>query len=307
MTHYIVIHSKKNKAMNYAKLKINTPKLGPAVIFFILLTMQIGCSDESNVQKLPQRNYQLVWSDDFDSVKGALPDAKKWSFELGAGGWGNQEYEVYTNSPNNVSTDGMGSLAITATKAPTTPYPTYYSGRIITKGFFSKTYGRFEARIKLPYGPGIWPAFWLLGANKDSLDANNKTIGWPQCGEIDIMELNGSKPNIINGTIHGPGYSGGGSIGKSYSLVNDRFDNDYHIFAVEWGKDYIHFFVDDYLYQELTPTSVAGKGEWVFNDHPFYIILNLAVGGLYVTGPTDQTPFPQKMLVDYVRVYQEVK
>ena len=226
-------------------------------------------------------------------------------FELGAGGWGNNEYEVYTNKPENVSMDGNGNLAITATKAPTTPYATYYSGRIITKGLFMQTYGRFEARIKLPYGPGIWPAFWLLGANKDSLDANNKTIGWPQCGEIDIMEMNGSKPNIINGTVHGPGYSGGSSITKSFGLANARYDTDFHVFAIEWGENYIDFFVDNTLYQEITPASVTGK--WVFNNHPFYILLNLAVGGNYVTGPTDQTPFPQTMLVDYVRVYQEVK
>jgi beta-glucanase (GH16 family) len=292
--------------MNYIKFKKYCTKLVPVVQYSTVLITLIGCSDSGDVQKLLQRKYQLVWSDEFDSIKGASPDSTKWSFELGAGGWGNQEYEVYTKNTANVSTNGVGSLAITAIKAPTTPYPTYYSGRITTKGLFMQTYGRFEARIKLPYGPGIWPAFWLLSANKDSLDANNKTIGWPQCGEIDIMELNGSKPSIINGTIHGPGYSGGGSIGKSYGLVNDRYDNDYHLFAIEWGKDYIDFYVDDYLYQELTPSSVSGKGDWVYNDHPFYIILNLAVGGLYVTGPTDQTPFPQTMLVDYVRVYKEI-
>ena len=292
--------------MNYIKIKKNSHNLITVSILSFLLISLISCSDTVNVQKLPQRKYQLVWSDEFDSLKGASPNASKWSFELGAGGWGNQEYEVYTNSPANVSTNGLGSLAITAIKKPTTPYPTYYSGRIITKGLFTQTYGRFEARIKLPYGPGIWPAFWLLGANKDSLNASNKTIGWPQCGEIDIMELNGSKPSIVNGTIHGPGYSGGGSIGKSFGLVNDRYDTDYHLFAIEWGKDYIDFYVDDYLYQELTPSSVTGKGDWVFNDHPFYIIMNLAVGGLYVTGTTDQTPFPQTMLVDYVRVYKEV-
>jgi len=291
--------------MNNTKVKIKSNKIVFAAILSIILISVVGCSDTGSIQKLPQRNYKLVWSDEFDSVAGALPNAKKWMFELGAGGWGNNEYEVYTNKPENVSMDGNGNLAITATKAPTTPYATYYSGRIITKGLFMQTYGRFEARIKLPYGPGIWPAFWLLGANKDSLDANNKTIGWPQCGEIDIMEMNGSKPNIINGTVHGPGYSGGSSITKSFGLANARYDTDFHVFAIEWGENYIDFFVDNTLYQEITPASVTGK--WVFNNHPFYILLNLAVGGNYVTGPTDQTPFPQTMLVDYVRVYQEVK
>ena len=291
--------------MNYTKFKNNSPKLVAAALYTMLLISLIGCSDAGNVQKLPQRNFQLVWSDDFDSIKGASPDAKKWVFELGAGGWGNSEYEVYTNSPANASTDGKGDLAITAIKTPTTPYPTYTSARIITKGLFMQTYGRFEARIKLPYGPGIWPAFWILGANKDSLDADKNTIGWPQCGEIDIMELNGSKPSIINGTVHGPGYSGGAAITKSFGLANARYDTDFHLFAIEWGKDYIDFYVDNTLYQQITPASVTGK--WVFNDHPFFILLNLAVGGNYVTGPTDQTVFPQTMLVDYVRVYKEIQ
>jgi beta-glucanase (GH16 family) len=291
--------------MNYAKFKINSPKLVSSALYFILLISLIGCSDTESIQKLPSRNYELTWSDEFNGAKNVSPDVTKWAFELGAGGWGNNEYEVYTNSPDNASSDGKGNLAITAIKTPTTPYPTYTSARIITKGLFMQTYGRFEARIQLPYGPGIWPAFWLLGANKDSLDANNQTIGWPQCGEIDIMEMNGSKPSIINGTVHGPGYSGGTAITKSFGLVNDRYDTDFHIFAIEWGKDYIDFFVDNVLYQQITPAKVTG--DWVYNDHPFYILLNMAVGGNYVTGPTDQTPFPQTMLVDYVRVYSEIK
>lgn len=262
-----------------------------------------ACNDSAAIQQLPKRTYQLVWSDEFDSVAGASPNAAKWAIQLGNNnGWGNAEYEVYTNNAQNVSTDGNGHLAITATKvAPTSsnPYATYYSGRITTKGLFAQTYGRFEARIKLPYGPGIWPAFWMLGAND--------SIGWPQCGEIDIMEMNGSKPYIINGSVHGPGYSGGGAITKGYALPNARYDTDYHLFAIEWGPDFIDYFVDNVLYEEITPESVYGKGNWVFNDHPFYIILNLAVGGNYVTGPSDQTIFPQTMLVDYVRVYKQVK
>lgn len=290
--------------MNYTKLN-NNHRLVSLILYSMLLVTPIGCSDSGDVQQLPQRKYELVWSDEFNGSVNTSPDVTKWAFELGAGGWGNNEYEVYTNNTANVSMDGKSNLAITATKTPTTPFATYYSGRIITKGLFMQTYGRFEARIKLPYGPGIWPAFWLLGANKDSLDAGNKVIGWPQCGEIDIMELNGSKPNIVNGTVHGPGYSGGMAITKSFGLVNNRYDTDFHVFAIEWGKDYIDFFVDNTLYQEVTPANVTGN--WVFNDHPFYILLNLAVGGNYVTGPTDQTIFPQTMLVDYVRVYKEVK
>jgi beta-glucanase (GH16 family) len=290
--------------MNFNKL-YNSKQFYSAVLFSIILITTIGCSENGEIQKLPGRNYELVWADEFDGVKNTLPDATKWVFDLGNNnGWGNNEYEVYTNKPENVSMDGKSNLAITATKVPTTPYATYYSGRIITKGLFAQSYGRFEARIKLPYGPGIWPAFWLLGTTIDSLDADNNKIGWPQCGEIDIMEMNGSKTNIINGTVHGPGYSGGTSITKGFGLTNSRYDVDFHIFAIEWGKDYIDFFVDNTLYQRITPANVTG--EWVFNDQPFYILLNMAVGGNYVTGPTDQTVFPQTMLVDYVRVYKEV-
>ncbi len=290
--------------MNCTKIRFCKQRLVPTVLLSLLLMPFFGCSDSEDVQQLPDRKYTLVWNDEFDGTKNMLPDATRWRFDLGNNnGWGNNEYQLYTNKPENVSMDGNGNLAITATKVPTIPYATYYSGRIITKGLFAQIYGRIEARIKLPYGPGIWPAFWLVGSTIDSLDANGQKIGWPQCGEIDIMELNGSKPHIINGTIHGPGYSGGQAITKSYGLVNGRYDTDFHLFAIEWGKNYVDFFVDNTLYQRITPANVTGK--WVFNDQPFFIILNLAVGGNYVTGPTGQTVFPQTMLVDYVRVYKE--
>nr|MBP6431640.1 glycoside hydrolase family 16 protein [Ferruginibacter sp.] len=149
--------------------------------------------------------------------------------------------------------------------------------------------------IKTPSGPGIWPAFWMLGSNID-------TKPWPQCGEIDIMEQKGNLPHITYGSVHGPGYSGANAVTKSYGLQNGRFDNDYHIYAVEWGEGYIDYFVDDYLYQRVTPESVSG--EWVYNQ-PFYLILNVAVGGNFVGYPTSGTPFPQTMYVDYVKVYKQ--
>jgi beta-glucanase (GH16 family) len=149
----------------------------------------------------------------------------------------------------------------------------------------------------MPWGPGIWPAFWLLGAD---IDQNP----WPQCGEIDIVEYRGQEPNLIHGSVHGPGYSGVSPITKSFGFQNNRFDTDFHVFAIEWGEGYIHFYVDETIYQEITPDDVKGKGEWVY-DHPFYILLNLAVGGNYVGFPTSKTTFPQTMEVDWVRVYQE--
>ena len=146
----------------------------------------------------------------------------------------------------------------------------------------------------MPWGKGVWPAFWMVGANSE-------TISWPQCGEIDIMEYLGNKPTSVFGTVHGPGYSGSQAITKTYTLPNSRFDTDFHIFGIEWGENYINYYVDDVLYNQITPSNVTG--EWVFNQ-PFYIILNVAVGGNLPGSPNAETSFPQTMLVDYVRVYQ---
>ena len=281
-------------------MKRNRNKLVSVALYSLLLFTLFGCETE-NGQTLEQRKWQLVWSDEFDAADGQTPDTTKWKFDIGVGpnndGWGNAELEYYTSDTTNASIDTNGNLAITATaKWVTDHWENIHSARIKTSKLFEQAYGRFEARIKTPYGPGIWPAFWLLGANDSS-------VGWPQCGEIDILELRGQKPNIINGTVHGPGYSGGASITKSFAFENGRFDTEFHLFAVEWGKDYIDFFVDSTLYQRITPGNITG--EWVF-DHPFYIIMNVAVGGNYLGFPTSQTPFPQSMLVDYVRVYKEV-
>jgi len=261
----------------------------------LMVTVVFWSCERDNFQKLDERNWQLTWSDEFNGTAGQLPDAVKWTFDLGTGdnGWGNSELQSYTNSPANISYDGNGNLVISAIKDGNS----FTSARIKTQGLFAQKYGRFEARLKTPYGPGLWPAFWMLGENI-------QTVPWPQCGEIDIMELRGQEPHIIHGTIHGPGYSGGNPITKGYALVNDRFDADFHIYAIEWDKDKIDFFVDDYLYQRIERSDVPG--EWVY-DQPFFILLNVAVGGNYVGFPTAQTPFPQKMIIDYVRVYQEAQ
>lgn len=254
-----------------------------------------GC-EQQPVQTLPERTWTLSWSDEFEGVQGSVPDASKWTFDLGTGnnGWGNSELENYTNRPSNVQLSGDGHLVITA-RRESFGGSGYTSARIKTQGLFSQTYGRFEARIKTPTGPGIWPAFWLLGDNITEL-------GWPQCGEIDIMEQRGQQPAITHGSVHGPGYFGANAKTKSYGLMTGRFDTEFHIYAIEWGVDYIDFFIDDYLYQRIQPSDLSG--EWVFNK-PFFIILNVAVGGNYVGYPTTATPFPQSMIVDYVRVYTQ--
>lgn len=274
----------KNTIMNF-NFKWN------GALFFLIL-FGLGC-ENNETQKLETRNWTLVWSDEFDGDSLSLPNPANWTFDLGTGqdGWGNQELQSYTNNPENVSLDGKGNLVLRAIRTGNS----FTSARIKTQGLFSQKHGRFEARLKTPYGPGLWPAFWLLGDNIDE-------VSWPQCGEIDVMELRGQLPHIIAGSIHGPGYSGGNAITKSYGLQNGRFDTQFYVFAIEWDENKIDFFVDEYLYQRIEKSSVPGT--WVY-DQPFFMILNIAVGGNYVGFPTNQTPFPQTMTVDYVRTYQK--
>lgn len=268
-----------------------------SVLLAVLFCAFGSCQDDDNA--IADRNYQLVWEDDFAGAAGTSPDTSKWAFDIGIGpgndGWGNQELQYYTDRLENIALDGSGNLAITA-RRESFGGRAFTSARLNTKGIFAQAYGRFEARIKMPWGPGIWPAFWMLGGNIDE-------VSWPQCGEIDIMEYRGQEPHLIHGSVHGPGYSGGAAITKSFGLTNDRFDVDFHVFAVEWGEGYIDFYVDDTLYQRIKQEDAPG--EWVY-DQPFFIILNVAVGGNYVGFPTQQTPFPQTMLVDYVKVYKEI-
>lgn len=277
----------------YPFLKVNTMNKAFNTIFFAgLFTLISGCETEP-VQTLPDRNYELVWSDEFEGDSGTALNAAKWTYDLGTGqnGWGNNELQTYTNKPENVSLDGKGHLAINALKDGSGKYT---SARVKTEGLFAHQYGRIEARIKTPTGSGIWPAFWMLGTNI-------KTVGWPQCGEIDIMEQNGKFSNITHGSLHGPGYSGGQAVTKPYGLQNNRFDTDFNVYAVEWGESYVDFFVNDYLFARFTPADAPGA--WVYNQ-PFYLILNVAVGGNFVGPPNNNTPFPGSMVVDYVRAYK---
>lgn len=260
----------------------------------LLVLLAVFASCETNETQTVTTFTELVMADEFD-VEGA-PNPNIWGYNIGTGenGWGNNELQYYTDRQDNVTVQN-GLLIITA-KEEHLNGASYTSARLLTKGKLEQTYGRFEARMRLPYGQGIWPAFWLLG------DDSNGTEIWPQIGEIDIMEYVGNKPTRMFGTVHGPGYSGGEAISKAYVLNNDRFDTGFHIFGIEWGPDYINYYVDNVLYNQITPDDVPG--EWVFNRGPFYIILNLAVGGSLPGSPNDETVFPQNLLVDYVRVYK---
>jgi beta-glucanase (GH16 family) len=260
-------------------------------LYIALAVFVVASCDTDETQTVAQFT-QLVMQDEFDT-DGTL-DSSLWEYEIGTGdnGWGNNELQYYSNRNENISVQN-GKLLITAQKEDYQG-SAYTSARILTKGKFEQKYGRFEAKIRVPYGQGIWPAFWLLGNDIDE-------VSWPQCGEIDIMEYRGQEPTLLHGSVHGPGYSGGSPVTKTYELVNDRFDTGFHIFGIEWGPKYINYYVDDVLYNQITPADA--DGEWVF-DHPFYIIINLAVGGSFAGSPNEETVFPQTMLVDYVRVYK---
>jgi beta-glucanase (GH16 family) len=266
----------------------------------ILLLVEANWSSLTTVEAADPSVWSLIWQDDFNGANGSAVDSSKWTAEVGGWGWGNNELEYYTTRINNAfQSDGL--LTIKAIKEHYTGSDNvtreYTSARLITKNKFSATYGRFEARIKVPFGQGIWPAFWMLGNDIDS-------AGWPTCGEVDIMENIGREPTIIHGTLHGPGYSGGDGLSSSYSLPNnERFADNFHTFAIEWEPNVVRFYCDGILYKTLVPANLPPGRTWVFN-HPFFILMNVAVGGSWPGNPDATSVFPQTMLVDYVRVYQ---
>jgi beta-glucanase (GH16 family) len=240
--------------------------------------------------------WRLTWSDEFEGLAGQSPDPNRWNFEVSGGGFGNSQLEYDTDRPSNASLDGKGHLAITARQEPFGGQQ-YTSARLNTRGKFQQAYGRFEARMQLPSGRGLWPAFWMLGANLDQ-------AAWPACGEIDVMEYRGQEPRVVHGSLHGTGYSGSGARTQSYTIPGSAgFDEAFHVFAVEWEPDQIRFYVDDFLYEVVTSTQLPLGAVWAF-DHPVFVLLNLAVGGNYLGAPDSSTAFPQTLLVDYVRVYE---
>ena len=323
-----------NKINKY-KLRIQTLVL---MSFLFASFFTISSCDTDETQTVATFT-NLEMADEFD-VEGA-PNSEIWNFDIGTGpnsdGWGNNELQYYTSRSENVTVQN-GLLVISAIEEDYNG-ASFTSAKLLTKGKFSQAYGRFEARIKVPGGSGLWPAFWLLGENFD-------VDGWPQCGEIDIMEYRRQEPTLVSGSIHGPGYSGEtdpqGQVTKSYDLGNDRFDAGFHVFGIEWGPEYINYYIDDVLYNQITPSDIEVTptdavyslndaveaveameatedtpaveaveaveatvitGDWVFNK-PFYIIINLAVGGNFPGNPDSGESFPHNMLVDYVRVYK---
>ncbi|MEU6607681.1 family 16 glycosylhydrolase [Streptomyces shenzhenensis] len=241
----------------------------------------------------------VTFSDTFDGPAGAAVDSSKWQIETGDN-VNNHERQYYTSGSNNAALDGQGHLVITARRENPANYQCWYgtcqytSARLNTAGKFTAQYGHVEARMKVPRGQGMWPAFWMLGNDLGQ-------VGWPNSGEIDIMENVGFEPSTVHGTIHGPGYSGSGGIGAGYTLPNGQaFADGFHTFAVDWAPNSITWSVDGTVYQTRTPADLGGNA-WVFNK-PFFLILNLAVGGYWPGDPDGSTVFPQQLVVDSVSV-----
>lgn len=256
-------------------------------------------------QSIPA-GYSLHWSDEFSGPVGLPPDKAHWSYDTGDNGWGNNELQNYVSDAQHAqivsdpAAAGGRALQILVT----------YNGQGLTRGNFESArllsrdkvavqYGYIEARAHMPSGQGIWPAFWMLGA-----DISTPGIGWPECGEIDIMENKGREPGINHSSLHGPGYSGENPLTATYTLPDGQeFKDGYHTFGVLWTVDLVTFSVDGHLFQTRTPADLPPGKAWVF-DHPFFLLLNVAVGGHFGGDPDATTIFPQKMLVDYIRVYK---
>jgi beta-glucanase (GH16 family) len=250
--------------------------------FALALALGSGaCSDS-------RTGWILEWSDEFN---GPTLDSTTWVPDTGGAGWGNAELEYYTARPENARVEN-GNLIIEA-RQEQYGNSAYTSARLKTQGLRAWTYGRIEARIQIPRGQGLWPAFWMLGENYGP-------VAWPDCGEIDVMENIGKEPSLVHSNVHGPGYTNVPSLSAAYGLPAGAFADDFHVYAVEWEPGVIRWYVDDSLYRTLTPDDVPGP--WAF-DHPFFIILNVAVGGDWPGAPDTTTVFPQTMRVDYVRVY----
>jgi beta-glucanase (GH16 family) len=267
----------------------------------MLLFLTALCGAAAGQAQEAKSAWKLVWGDEFNGGNGSGPDKSKWVIETGGNGWGNHELEYYTNRVENVAMQD-GKLVITARREGYSDsmgvFRGFTSARIKTAGKFSQRYGRFEARIKIPRGQGLWPAFWMLGEDM-------RKVGWPQCGEIDIMENVGNEPGTVHGSLHAPGFGEKG-VTSAYTAPDGKvLADDFHLYAAEWEPQAVRFYVDDTLYATKTPADVPAGGKWVF-DHPFFLLLNVAVGGDWPGEPDVQhTKFPQTMLVDYVRVYEK--
>ncbi len=247
--------------------------------------------------QVPVSSYKLVWSDEFE--KTGTPDEQKWAYDLGDGcpgvcQWGNNELQYYTSNQNNARVaDGL--LIIEARKESIAGY-NYSSARLVTRGKGDFLYGKIDVKASLPKGIGTWPAIWMLPTDR-------KYGGWPASGEIDIMEHVGYEPDSVYGTVHTRSFNHGIGTQKSKGLYLADAESAFHIYSIEWDENQIRFLVDGKAYFQFE-NDKTGFASWPF-DQPFHVILNLAVGGNWGGSKgVDETIWPQKMYVDYVRVYR---
>ncbi|MFJ3824406.1 lectin [Streptomyces nodosus] len=278
---------------------MNSPRLLRRCLIAAFSAVLAASAFTGPAQAAPQAAEATVFSETFDGPAGAAVNSSRWQIETGDN-VNNHERQYYTAGANNAALDGQGHLVITARRENPSNYQCWYgrceytSARLNTSGKFTAQYGHVEARMKIPRGQGMWPAFWMLGNDIGQ-------IGWPASGEIDVMENVGFEPSTVHGTIHGPGYSGSDGIGAAYSLPNGQaFADAFHTYAVDWAPDSITWSVDGNVYQRRTPADLGGRS-WAFNK-PFFLILNLAVGGYWPGDPDGSTSFPQQLVVDSVTV-----
>jgi beta-glucanase (GH16 family) len=280
--------------------------------FVLVLAVAVGCTPATAARTSaapPPDGWIQVWADEFDGASGAI-DTTKWRHDTADGcassncGWGNNEKQYYSTSRDNIAVDGQGRLVIVARQAPLS-LDCYYgacrytSAKITTRGKLDVAPGRVAARIKLPVGQGLWPAFWMLGRNIAS-------VGWPASGELDIMENRGSDASRTSSAVHGPGYSGNTPFVHARELPPRARSDAFHTYAVEWDSLHIRYFVDDTVHYAVSRSDVQRYGDWVF-DQPFYLLLNLAVGGNFDGDPQSDSILPATMVVDYVRVFRRAR
>lgn len=277
-------------------------------ILTVLAGVVVGCAASvppAAPDPPPRPAGKLIWADEFNGPRGRLADARRWRYEHG-GRWGAGELQYYTSrddpSPNAVL-DGRGHLAITARKETRTePDGTthdYTSARLSTANRFAFAYGRVDARIRVVSGRGLISAFWALGSDLD-------TVGWPQSGEFDVVEVLGSRPSVTLASIHGPD-----DYGAPYALNTEHeaaepLDRRFHVYSVSWSPRHLEFFLDGKRYATYTPASLADGHAWTFK-HPFYLVLTLSVGGSWAGPPDAGTRFPARLLVDWIRVRRNAR
>jgi beta-glucanase (GH16 family) len=272
---------------------------GSALSPAALADVPVGSPAAASTAPAPTKT--IVWSDEFDGPAGAPPDSSKWGFDTGGGGWGNKELESYTARPSNASLDGAGHLTVTARAEKYTGadgITRYYtSARLQTLHTFQFEYGVVQARIRVPTGQGLVAQFWALGH-----EAYEGSGAWPSCGEIDTMEVLGSEASVVNGTLHAPWPWAPNGVGGTFNSAT-TLSAGFHTYSMQWSPNAVSFLLDGAVYETVTPAKLPAGAAWPF-QHPYFLLLDLAVGGVWPGSPNASTQFPARMLIDWVRVWQ---